>query len=88
MLSEITLQLNTQCNLNCEYCFANKDFNVLSDNNFELFFDFCKQAAIDNIHITGGEPTLHPRFSYIIEKLSEITDLVVYSNLTKENLLN
>lgn len=83
MYQEITLQLVTNCNLDCIYCFAPKhDKNEITLANFEKFFDFCKENKPDCIHITGGEPTLHPFFCEIVNHLSEIATLVIYSNLT------
>lgn len=82
MYQEITLQLVTNCNLKCTYCFAPKSNNEITSNNFEKFLCFCRKNKPDCIHITGGEPTLHTSFGEIINELSNIAALVIYSNLT------
>ena len=55
---------------------------MISPNSFAYFLEFCKQTRPDCIHITGGEPSLHPTFSEMIGQLSDIAPLVIYSNLT------
>lgn len=86
MYQEITIQLIESCNLTCPYCFAQKSSTgKLSKPNFEKFLRFCKENKPDCIHITGGEPMFHEKFCEIINLLSEISPLVVYSNFTKKD---
>lgn len=83
MYKSITLQLNTQCSLKCPYCFAPKfSQQFISHKNFEYFCAFCRKAKPDNIHLTGGEPSMHPFFSKIVNHLLYISPVTVYSNLT------
>ena len=56
--------------------------------NFYFFENFCNKEKIDCIHITGGEPTLHPKFDYFVSRLSKIAPLVIYSNLLNPDLLS
>jgi len=89
LLKEITIQLTEHCNLRCPYCFAPKNgSNEISDNDFERFKRFCLENKVDCIHITGGEPALHSKFSKIVNELSFISTLVIYSNLTLPNCID
>lgn len=89
MYQEITLQLATHCTLHCPYCFADtNEKKIISEADFEYFENFCKRNQPDCIHITGGEPTVHPNFADIVNRLSNIAPLVIYSNLTVQNSLD
>ena len=89
MISEVTIQFTEKCNISCPYCFSSiKIDNMLSDEDFDIFTTFCKKEPLDVIHITGGEPALHPNFGRYVTVLSEISSLVVYSNFTVANMLN
>jgi sulfatase maturation enzyme AslB (radical SAM superfamily) len=87
--------INEVCNLKCPYCFANEFVNVkqtdhLTHNNITLEnFDKAVKFALTEenprIGIIGGEPTLHPQFKEIMERLicdDSITDVVVFTNAT------
>lgn len=88
MLKEVTIQLTGGCNRSCLYCLAPKDNVIyLSDTDFETFVRFCERENIDIIHVTGGEPSLHPNFENIIRRLSAISSLVIYSNLCKKDFV-
>lgn len=89
MYQEITLQLTTHCTLHCPYCFADTtEQHIISQADFTFFEKFCRKNKPDCIHITGGEPTLHPDFAEIINRLSRIAPLVIYSNLTVQNSID
>lgn len=88
MYKEITLQLNENCNLNCKYCFAEKSKNFISERDFHIFYSFCLKSSPDCVHITGGEPMLHPKFYSFISLLGENYPLVIYSNFTQRNVIN
>ena len=72
----IELSLTNTCNLNCEWCCdstirskypGHADKKIL----FDLFSDL-KQGGTKGITVEGGgEPTLHPDFSEIIDKIQE-----------------
>lgn len=69
-LSEIDLNITNRCNLNCTHCaFASS----IGDTN-ELPFDVIRQIVEDatslgcrDIHLTGGEPTIHREFERVLE---------------------
>lgn len=54
--------LTGRCNFNCQYC------NRFSEDlDVELFFSWLQsQNTIKHIQLTGGEPTIHPRFEEIV----------------------
>lgn len=89
LLKEITIQLLQKCNFKCGYCFSPhiKDL-IISDESFEYFYKFCQKECVECIHVTGGEPSLHPDFERMITELSNIASLVIYSNLGKPNILS
>ncbi len=83
MYKELSIQVIKKCNLDCPYCFANKDSSsVLSDEDMMRFISFCKNNKIDSVKITGGEPFLFSNISAILEKLKDISQILIFSNLT------
>lgn len=86
MFREITIQFTEECNISCPYCFAPaKSELILSKPDFDVFAEFCRHENIEVIHITGGEPTLNPRFSEYVMELAAISSLVIYTNFTIKN---
>lgn len=74
------LEICSACNLKCKYCFE-KDYIaqfVDIDKLFEFFHVI--QPLVDDIVITGGEPTLHPDFFEIVEHFSEYVNVVITTN--------
>jgi len=63
---------NESCNLNCEYCFYNSENSTRSkiidvDKLFIFLNKLRKEKFIDNnLSITGGEPTIHPKFEQLL----------------------
>lgn len=77
-----TLQVNIGkiCNLRCRHC------HVMRDSHNEMMdqktMDACLELArlnpkIKTFDITGGEPTMHPRFTYIAERAFPLVDEVI-----------
>ena len=74
------LLINSNCNLDCEYCFAKE---ILSQADSEISLEsvnyviqFFKNSNFSEISLAGGEPTLHSQFHKIMESLLE-NDLMV-----------
>lgn len=70
----LSVELANICNLHCSYCFRSED--NLYNHHAEFFplellrriIDEAREAAqITRVNFTGGEPTLHPQFSQILE---------------------
>jgi pyruvate formate lyase activating enzyme len=88
----------SECNFNCKGCFTiakNKVGRILSvDELITLFIKSCKyfyNKVIDDVVITGGEPTLYPEYLYLLcLKLKELgTKITLSTNgyLINENLI-
>ena len=86
------IMINKVCNLQCSYCFANKfvnneiceDSNNITKENFEKALRFITFQNPDaKVGIIGGEPTLHPHFSELVQlSLSNktIKQVIVFTN--------
>ncbi len=79
--------LTNKCNLKCPYCFANeftgKEISEISYENFIKAVDFIKQDSTSVIGLIGGEPTLHSKFSELLDTLINdefITQIIIYTN--------
>lgn len=83
------LHVNNYCNANCSFCIAERgprseisDFAKLERTIGELV----TQQVISKVVLTGGEPTLHPRFRDFLSLLDGF-DLMWYSLNTNGVLL-
>ena len=87
-LKSCWLTLNRNCNLRCEWCYAqNSNFSKDKDMSLSMaidLVDICIGNGIQNFTLIGGEPTLHPNFfdiaKYIVNKncnISIVTNGVV-----------
>jgi len=82
------LTISAVCNQHCPYCFtsdhlsgsrANQSFLEICD--FETRLDFLDRSGIDQVRLLGGEPTLHPQFSELIERArARDKKIVVFTN--------
>lgn len=83
----------TYCNRTCKYCFAKGkvDFGQergdssknLSMENLETIINFYKRSQLSRFVVLGGEPTLHPNFNQMIDRILSEKDfeaLVIFSN--------
>jgi hypothetical protein len=63
--------INNHCNLNCEYCFANKIREEEKINmtlkDFSRVIQFLKESKDSSCCIIGGEPTLHMQFIEMLD---------------------
>ncbi|HMY17462.1 MAG TPA: radical SAM protein [Polyangium sp.] len=91
-LHEIDLNITNRCNLDCIHCaFASS----IGDAN-ELPYDLVEQIVLDaralgceDIHLTGGEPTIHREFERILSLIMNsgiFTRLISNGTMTKEKL--
>ena len=67
----IGVQLTTRCNLHCKHCFVNCSGNDLNMSTFAKIVSFAKAHNCSHLSFTGGEPTLHPKFSEMMEMLGK-----------------
>ena len=70
----LSVELANICNLHCSYCFRSEDNLYSHHAEFfpvellrRLIDEACAAAQITHVNFTGGEPTLHPQFSTILE---------------------
>ena len=84
--------LTNYCNRSCPYCFAkekvskqrradgHKNLNI-SIENVDYIIEFLKRSNHRIFSILGGEPTLHPQFTQIIDQVLENNFIVrLFSN--------
>lgn len=71
MSLSIGVQLTTRCNLKCTHCFLDGSVNDLSMESMENIISYAKANKCTCLSFTGGEPTLHPRFSEIVETMAK-----------------
>lgn len=76
------IAITTYCNLHCPYCFANNMIDEEQIKNIDLqqfsfILNWIKQTPeyCNHIGIIGGEPTLHPQFSEILNILKNFSDI-------------
>ncbi len=69
----ITIELTNRCNLRCRHCFDNRH---RADGDLDMMIigkilNSAKAHGFHHLSFTGGEPTLHPEFTRILEMTSE-----------------
>lgn len=71
----IKIVLNETCNLNCSFCHhEGKTLDSNGDIDIVTVFQYLESVRkkgfpIKEVHLTGGEPTLHPRFKEFVNLL-------------------
>lgn len=74
MIHTVNLEMTTHCNKRCPDCCAGVGINrTLQHHPWEYFVEAAKwMYGIPRIHLTGGEPTLHPKFAEFVPKFREL----------------
>lgn len=64
----VSVELTNRCNLNCRYCFAEKNSrrSDLSAEEWISILDGLYTQGLRVLTLTGGEPTIHPGFREIL----------------------
>ncbi|MDR4497682.1 MAG: radical SAM protein [Candidatus Scalindua sp.] len=73
-MPSIVIELTNHCNLSCQHCLDGRhssDGGNLKIEIVEKILQDAKGIKIDFLSFTGGEPTLHPRFTEILKKVYE-----------------
>jgi sulfatase maturation enzyme AslB (radical SAM superfamily) len=86
------LHVNNYCNANCYFCIADNDGKKRSEiSDFKklerVVDELIAQQVISKVVLTGGEPTMHPRFEDFLSMLDR-KELMWYSLNTNGILLN
>jgi uncharacterized radical SAM superfamily Fe-S cluster-containing enzyme len=84
------LEITDRCNLSCPTCYASSSPSYGKHRTLDEI-DFMLKAIVENegqpdvVQISGGEPTMHPKFFEIIEKCraQPIRHLMVNTNGTR-----
>lgn len=66
------LFLTESCNQQCAHCYVSASpgkGNAMSDEVFYSALDVAHQLGVSDIRLTGGEPTIHPKFVEYVEHL-------------------
>lgn len=76
--THISIELTDKCNLSCKHCYREANFTgrFIDYNNICNFIEYLTKYGLDMVEITGGEPTLHPRFVDIIDFMCKNLSLV------------
>src|SRR3990172_6447646 len=70
----VWVELTRACNLKCPYCGASNQgasSSLPAAQIAEMFQQFA-QCGVFEVRLTGGEPTLHPEFSKIVDAAARI----------------
>ncbi len=75
------------CNRNCPYCFAEfkltrrKQESFISMESFLAYLDFLDRSSDKRLKLLGGEPTLHPEFTALVDKgLERGFEVTIFTN--------
>ena len=82
MKLRLYIEVCSACNLKCLYCFE-KDYEhiFLSADRIKMIINNL-QDVIEEVVITGGEPTLHPLFDEIVRYIANKIPVIVTTNGT------
>lgn len=86
----MNILINSYCNLNCPYCFANdtmskQEVQNMSVEDFQFVMDWSKRMNQRTLRLIGGEPTICPNFKRFLDMGVEdpfFTDILIFTNLT------
>lgn len=84
------LTINRNCNLLCNWCYAQDFIESKNLMNFELaksLIDIAKEVGTKSIFLIGGEPTIHPDFFQILKYIlnKDLKAIVVTNGIFLSN---
>lgn len=71
--TNVFLFLTRSCNLACSHCYVSAEPGLGGHMSLDVFgriLDFLSVNRIDDVRLTGGEPTVHPQFDEMLRLLS------------------
>ena len=88
----MNLMINTYCNLNCSYCFADPTMKDVATKNmsledFEYALSFLEKVGEKTVRLIGGEPTISPNLELFIDKIIKrgtFKAIIIFSNFCFE----
>ena len=75
----LTIELTDSCNLKCRHCYRDSGPHLSTHLSSATLMPFLEQAhdhGVRSVELTGGEPTLHPEFTDILESVLQRFGLV------------
>ena len=76
-INQCIITITRNCNLRCDFCYAKKTGYIENDlieyDNTRKIVDFCSDAKVNFIVLTGGEPTLYPNIMEVIKYIKSRT---------------
>lgn len=71
-MARVVLELTNRCNLRCAHCFEGRHGGrgLLDLSVLDHVLEHASDLDLTEIALTGGEPTLHPAFREIIDRIS------------------
>lgn len=81
--SRIYYEITSTCNLKCTHCSELLEEQPVKQIDANKLIEFQKKIAkigVNNCVVTGGEPSIHSEFYYIIEELAKIGQVSITSN--------
>lgn len=87
------VELTTNCNLSCSYCYRNSgayELGRLKTNKLLKILQVLSDNGLHSVELTGGEPLLHPDFVRILRfcgKQFSIVGLLTNGTLITESLI-
>jgi radical SAM protein with 4Fe4S-binding SPASM domain len=77
----VKIHLNSDCNYNCEYCYATKEKALVSTQKWLDFLNELSLFDIQTVEISGGEPLLFKDLGAILNKCSDAGyQVTIYTN--------
>lgn len=74
-IMQCTVVLTLDCNLRCNFCFEKCAGYTANDRidyvNLKRIVDFCNEANVKYLFLTGGEPLMYPRLIDILKYIKE-----------------
>jgi GTP 3',8-cyclase len=90
---KLRISVTDRCNLRCVYCMPSDNLNWMEKDSILNYEEIARLTAIfvslgiDKIRITGGEPTVRPHITNLIEYISKINGVKSISMTTNGLLL-
>ncbi|MBQ9245858.1 radical SAM protein [bacterium] len=77
------------CNLKCKYCFLDVDNKITKDfipyETIKEALNILSESGLENIHLTGAEPMLHPDFNNILRLCLKYSTVTIHTNAMNIN---
>src|SRR3569833_3179266 len=85
---KLRISVTDRCNLRCAYCMPSDNLKWMEKDSILSYEEITRLTAIfvslgiDKIRVTGGEPTVRPHITNLIESISKINGVKSISMTT------